>query len=68
MIELKRYQLRAPTCPSNAFDFERASVALLSTYQHRGAIALSLPIPTDWRGPVSFQNNTVIQQGVHRHG
>jgi hypothetical protein len=68
MIELRRFQLQEPKCQSNAFDFERASVALLSMHQHRGDIVLNLQMRSECRDPATFQQHAVVQQGVHRHG
>jgi hypothetical protein len=55
MIELKRFQLSLATNQSNAFDFERASLALLSMHQHRRVTVQSLPVPSEWRDPVPFR-------------
>ena len=68
MIELKRFQLTLATSQSNAFDFERASVALLSMHQHHRVTVRSLPVRSEWRDPLPFRGDTLVQQGVHRNG
>lgn len=68
MIELKRFQLPVATCQSNAFDFERASLALLYIHQHRRVTVRSLPVHSEWRDPVPFRCDTLVQQGEHRNG
>ena len=68
MIELKRFQLPVATCQSNAFDFERASLALLSMHQTHRVTVRSLPVHSEWRDPVPYRCDTLVQQGVHRNG
>ena len=68
MIELKRFQLPVATCQSNAFDFERASLALLSMHQHRRVTVQSLPVHSEWRDPLPLRCDTLVQQGDHRNG
>jgi hypothetical protein len=68
MIELKRFQLPLATNQSNAFDFERASLALLSMHQHHRVTVRHLPVRSEWRDPVPFRCDTLVQQGEHRNG
>ncbi len=68
MIKLKRFQLPVAKCRTTAFDFERASLALLARHQHRRAIALSLPMTREWRDPVTHRVATVVHQGVGCNG
>ena len=68
MIELKRFQLPLATNQSNAFDFERASLALLSMHQHHRVSVSCLPVRSEWRDSVPFRCDTLVQQGVHRNG
>lgn len=68
MIELKQFRLGAVASQSNAFDFERASVALLARHKPHRTVAASVVLPLDWREPVSFRGTAAAQQGAHHHG
>lgn len=68
MVELKRFQLRLVKTHSNAFDFERASLALLSKHRSRRATVHSLQVRSEWRDPVSLRWDTLVQQGGRSNG
>jgi hypothetical protein len=67
MIELKRFQLPLATRQSNAFDFERASLTLLSKHKHCGTVAIGLPMTPEWRDPANFRCENIDQQGAHHY-
>ena len=54
MIQLRRFKLPVATRRPNAFDFERASLALLEQHQRRCANGT--------------RSRIVVQQGVKQHG
>ena len=68
MIELKQFRLGAVAPQSNAFDFERASVALLARYKPNRATAASGVLAREWRDLLNFRGNATVQQGVQDHG
>ena len=68
MIELRKFQLPASAGRSRAFDFERASLALLTRHQHRRTKADSLPVRRFSRDPGSFLCDTIGEQGANHHG
>ena len=68
MIELKRFKLPSAEGRSNAFDFERASVALLAKHKHKRGGTDSLKVPSEWCDPVIFRRDSIGQQGAHQHG
>jgi len=68
VIQPKRFQLLLVMSQAAAFDFERASLALLARHQHRGATAVSLPAGGEWRNLATLRANTNVRQGVHHHG
>ncbi len=67
MTELTRFQRRLIKFQSAAFNFERASVALLSSFkEHRHLV----PIPSmnsEWCDPPAFRMDGATRQGAH-HG
>ncbi len=68
MIEIKRFQLPLATGRSNAFDFERASVALLAKHKHKRGGTDSLKVTGEWCDPMIFRRDGIVQQGAHQHG
>ena len=67
MTELTRFQRRLIKFQSPAFNFERASVALLSNLKQHRRLA---PIPSmnsEWRDPPAFRMDGAAGQGAH-HG
>jgi hypothetical protein len=67
MTELTRFQRRLIKFQSPAFNFERASVALLSSFKLHRRLA---PIPSmnsEWRDPPAFRIDGAALQGAH-HG
>jgi hypothetical protein len=68
MIELKRFQPPSAKCLSSAFDFERASLALLAARQHRGTPTASLSLASEWRDPATFRRHNLSQSGGQHHG
>jgi hypothetical protein len=68
MIELKRFQPPPAKCLSSAFDFERASLALLAARQHRGTNTRSLSMASEWRDPATFRWDNHPQSGGRHHG
>ena len=68
MIELGRFQLPLTTRRSNAFDFERASLALLAKHQSRGAVGSRRRTASEWREPMPPHSISIVQQGVNHHG
>lgn len=75
MTELTRFQRRLIPFQSPAFDFERASVALLSRLkQHRQVATPSFSVTFDvasvgseWRDPPGFRMDAANRPGGH-HG
>ena len=68
MIKLRKFQLPASTGKSSAFDFERASLALLTRHQHPWTKADSLPVPRSSRDSAAFLCKTIGEQGANHHG
>ena len=68
MIELRKFQLPASTGRSSAFDFERASLSLLTRHQHRRTKADSLPVPRSSSDSAAFLCETIDEQGANHHG
>jgi hypothetical protein len=54
MIELRRFKLPVATPKLSAFDFERASLALLAQHKRRCVNG--------------FRSRTIVQQGLKHHG
>jgi hypothetical protein len=67
MSELTRFQIRQIRFQSPTFNFERASVALLSRLkQHRRFVTVP-PLGSEWRDPPGFRMDDAARQEV-RHG
>ncbi len=71
MTELTRFQRRLIRFQSPAFNFERASVALLSSLkQHRCLVTKASNVDSrggEWRDPLAFRFDAAARTGV-RHG
>ena len=67
MTELTRFQRRLIKFQSPAFNFERASIALLATFKRRHHLATTVSLDSEWRDPPRFRIDTTARQGGH-HG
>ena len=67
MTELTRFQLRLIQCQSPAFNFERASIALLASFKRRHHLALTVSMDSEWRDPAGWRIDATSRQGGH-HG
>jgi hypothetical protein len=68
MIELKKFQLRLVKSTFSAFNFEQASLALMTRYQRQSRTRAKLPIRSEWRDPVSLCRGSQRQMGGRSHG
>jgi hypothetical protein len=64
MTELTQFQLRLIKSQSNAFNFERASVALLARHkcQHHSH-EVHVPLRSEWRDPTVCRPTLIGSQG-----
>jgi len=67
MTELKRFQRRLIKFQSPAFNFERASVALLSSFKQYRRLAIIPSTNSEWRDPTAFRIGATTRRGIH-HG
>jgi len=75
MTELTRFQRRLIRFQSPAFNFERASVALLSQLKQQRKVAtlafgvnsVGAPMGSEWRDPPGFRMDAANRPGGH-HG
>lgn len=67
MTELTRFQRRLIKFQSPAFNFERGSVALLSSFKQHRHLAHIPSMSSEWRDPPSFRMDGATRQGAH-HG
>ena len=67
MTELTRFQRRLIKFQSPAFNFERASLALLTSFKRRPQIAFTVSMDSEWRDPPRFRIDSTARQGGH-HG
>jgi hypothetical protein len=64
MTELTQFQLRLIKRQSTAFDFERASLALLARHQrHHHSYAIHVPLRSEWRDPMVCRSTLIGSQG-----
>ncbi len=67
MTELTRFQRRLIKFQSPVFNFERASVALLSSFKQHRHLARAPLMSGEWRDPPAFRMDGPARQGGH-HG
>ena len=68
MIELKKFQLRLVKSASTVFNFEQASLALMTKCQRQSRTRAKLPIRSEWRDPASIFRGSQRQMGGSCHG
>ena len=68
MIELRQFKLPLTTRRPNAFDFERASLALLAKHQSPGAVGPRRRTASALHEPMPPHSISIVQQGVNQHG
>jgi hypothetical protein len=67
MTELTRFQRRLIKFQSPTFNFERASVALLSSFKKQHHLASSPAMDGESRNPLTFRMAEIASQGAY-HG
>ena len=68
MIELRQFKVSLARRQSIPFDFERASVALLSKHKYRGSNATGMASSREWRAPVVSRVDCMSGQGGTQNG
>jgi len=67
MTELTRFQRRLIRFQSPGFNFERASVALISSFKQHRRLAIIPSTDSEWRDPPAFRIGANTRRGIH-HG
>lgn len=66
MTELTRFARRLIKFQSPAFNFERASVALLASFKQHGHLGIIPSMQSEWRDPPAFRIDVTTRRGAHR--
>ena len=67
MTELTRFARRLIKFQSPAFNFERASVALLASFKQHRRLAIISSMESEWRDPPAYRVGVTARPGTH-HG
>lgn len=67
MTKLARFARRLIKFQSPAFNFERASVALLASFKQHRRLAITPSMESEWRDPPAFRIDVTTRRGTH-HG
>ena len=68
MIELRRFKLPLAKRQFIAYDFERASVALLAQHKCRKPNEASVTLAREWSDPAALRMDCMSGQGGTHHG